>query len=114
MKLTTEQLKRKRIRARISGTAQRPRLSVHISNRQITAQLIDDLAAHTLAYATSTGEKSLEKKNMTQKAQWVGKTIAEAGKTKKVTEVVFDRGTHIYHGRVKALAEAARENGLKF
>jgi len=114
MRLNAEQLKRKRIRARINGSAERPRLSVHVSNRQMTAQLIDDVNSVTVGYATSTGEKSLDKKSMTEKAEWVGKKIAEAAKAKKVDTVVFDRGTHIYHGRIKALATQARENGLKF
>ena len=113
-RINSEQLKKKRIRANIFGTAQRPRLAVAVSNRQLTAQLIDDAAGQTLAYATSTNQKDLAGKNMTQKAVWVGERIAQAAKAKKIDTVVFDRGTHIYHGRVAALAGAAREKGLKF
>lgn len=114
MKFSTEQLKRKRIRARISGDATRPRLSVFVSNRQVVAQLIDDQSSQTLAYATSQHQKELVKATMTKKAEWVGEAIAKQAKTKQIEAVVFDRGTHIYHGRIKALAETARQNGLKF
>ena len=113
-RLTSDILKKKRIRAKIHGTAQRPRLAVSVSNRQVVAQLIDDDAAKTLAYATSTGHKELDGKTMTEKATWVGTKIAELGAAKKVSTVIFDRGIHIYHGRVAALAGAAREKGLKF
>ncbi len=113
-RLTADILKKKRIRAKIHGTAERPRLAVSVSNRQVTAQLIDDDSAKTIAYVTSTGQQELAKKNMTEKATWVGEKIAEAGKAKKVSVVIFDRGIHIYHGRVAALASAAREKGLKF
>lgn len=110
-KFVKKEERKTRIRAKISGTASRPRLSVSSSNKHIIAQLIDDEAAKTLAYVTdlkiTTGTK-------TEKAAKVGEAIAEASKKAKVTEVVFDRGGKIYHGRVKALAEAAREKGLKF
>ena len=107
-------LKKKRIRAKISGTPERPRLAVNVSNRQVVAQLIDDSAANTLGFVTSVGEAKLTGKTMTEKAIWVGEEIAAQAKAKKIDTVIFDRGVHIYHGRVKALAGAAREKGLKF
>ncbi len=114
MKLSTKQLKRKRVRTRISGVSTRPRLSVYVSNCAVIAQLIDDASSHTIAYATSHRQKELAGATMTKKAEWVGEAIAKQAKNKKIETVVFDRGTHIYHGRIKALAESARHNGLKF
>ncbi|HUC20590.1 MAG TPA: 50S ribosomal protein L18 [Candidatus Polarisedimenticolaceae bacterium] len=105
--------RRNRTRAKISGTAARPRLNVHISNRQVTAQLIDDTAGKTLAFVT-TVKAADAKGNLTQKATWVGEQIAVLGKKGKITQVVFDRGSRIYHGRLHALAEAARSKGLEF
>ena len=106
-----------RIRNRISGTAQCPRLSVFRSGRHIYAQVIDDVAGHTLC-AASTMEKaissSLESTSNVEAAKKVGTAIAEKAKDKGITSVVFDRGGYIYHGKVQALAEAAREGGLKF
>lgn len=107
-------LKKKRIRAKLFGTAERPRLAVHVSNRNVTAQLIDDNSARTIAYVTTTSQKDLGGKTMTQKAVWAGEQIAAAASKHKVESVIFDRGVHIYHGRVAALASAAREKGLKF
>lgn len=108
-------LKRKRrhakVRAKISGTADRPRLAVFRSNKSIYAQLIDDVAAVTLVSASDIKES---KGTNTERAQIVGKAIAEAAKAKKIETVVFDRGGYLFAGRVKALAEAAREAGLKF
>jgi len=101
-----------RVRARITGTAERPRMAVSISNLHITAQIIDDQSGKTLAYATTVGQKL--DGNMTTKAEWVGKSIAKKAKTAKVTKVVLDRSNKKYHGRIKALAEAAREGGLEF
>lgn len=101
-----------RVRSRITGTAERPRMAVNISNLHITAQLIDDQAGKTLAYATTVGQKV--DGNMTAKAKWVGASIAKKAKTAKVTKVVLDRSNKKYHGRIKALAEAAREGGLEF
>ncbi|MDO4912486.1 MAG: 50S ribosomal protein L18 [Lactobacillus sp.] len=103
----------KRIRGKISGTAERPRLSIFRSNKNIYAQVIDDVAGVTLASA-STLDKSVSGSTKTEQAQAVGKAIAEAAKAKNITEVVFDRSGYLYHGRVSALAEAARENGLVF
>ena len=101
-----------RIRAKVSGTAARPRLSVSSSNLHISAQIIDDVAGKTLAAAYDTETKAIGTK--TVKAAAVGKLIAEKASKAKITEVVFDRGGKLYHGRVKALAEAARAQGLKF
>lgn len=102
-----------RIRSVVSGTAERPRLRVSVSNLHITAQLIDDTKGQTLAYVTTVGQKTL-KGTMSEKAVWVGTEIATQAKTKKVKVVVFDRGGKLYHGRVAALAEAARKAGLEF
>ena len=102
-----------RIRAVVSGSAQRPRLSVSVSNLHITAQLVDDDAGQTIAYVTTIGQKSL-KGSMTEKAEWVGAEIAAQAKTRKIKAVVFDRGGKLYHGRVAALADAARKAGLEF
>jgi large subunit ribosomal protein L18 len=101
-----------RVRTSIGGNHQRPRLSVHISNLHITAQVIDDSDGKTLAYASTVG-KNLSG-NRTEKATQVGKDIAAAAKKAKVKQVAFDRGSRKYHGRVKALAEAARKEGLEF
>jgi large subunit ribosomal protein L18 len=103
----------RRVRAVVSGTTERPRLSVHVSNLHIVAQLVDDVKGQTMAYASSVGHKEL-KGSMTEKAEWVGTEIAKLAKTKKIKRVVFDRGGKIYHGRVAALAEAARKAGLEF
>jgi large subunit ribosomal protein L18 len=106
-------LRKNRIRAKVSGTAERPRLSVFISSRHISAQLIDDTTHKTLAAATTIGSKSATG-TLTEKAAWVGSEIATKAKSIKVTQVVFDRGGRQYHGRVEALATAAREKGLEF
>ena len=113
-RLTAEQLKKKRIRAKLHGTSARPRLAVRISNRQVTAQLINDDAQRTLGYITTVGQKDLVGKNLTDKAVWAGEQIAAIAEKAKITTVIFDRGVHIYHGRVAALAGAARAKGLKF
>ena len=102
-----------RVRATIAGTAERPRLSVFISNRHVVAQLIDDEAGKTLAYASTVGSKE-SKGPMTDRAAWVGEQIAKQAKTVKVSKVVLDRGSKLYHGRVAALADAARKSGLEF
>lgn len=104
---------RKRIRRSVKGNGQRPRMSVFRSNKQITVQVIDDLNGHTLAAATS-AEKSIEGKTKIEKAASVGKIIAERTIAKGISEVVFDRGGYLYHGRVKSLADGARQGGLKF
>ena len=103
-----------RVRGKISGTAERPRLSVFRSENNIYAQLIDDVAGVTLA-AASTVEKGFEGKGGNiEAAKKVGAAIAERALKKGIEDVVFDRGGYIYHGRVKARAEGAREGGLKF
>lgn len=99
-----------RIRKKVNGTSERPRLSVYRSNKAIYCQVIDDLAGHTLAAANSQGMKGT---NIQQAAE-VGKMIAERAKAAGIQTVVFDRGGYLYHGRVKALADGAREGGLQF
>ena len=101
-----------RTRAKLHGTAERPRLSVHISNKHITAQVIDDDKMTTLAYATTVGSKV--KGTMSEKAAEIGKEIATKAKKAKVSKVVFDRGSKLYAGRMSALADAARKEGLEF
>ncbi|TSC66867.1 MAG: large subunit ribosomal protein L18 [Parcubacteria group bacterium Gr01-1014_73] len=111
-KLQTEKRIRrhKRIRAKITGTAERPRLSVFKSNKYLYAEIIDDVAGRTLATASS-----LEfNKKMKEEAREVGKTIAQRAGEKKIKNIVFDRGGYVYTGKVKALADAAREGGLVF
>ncbi len=104
----------KRVRGKISGTAQRPRLSVYRSLENIYAQIIDDVAGVTLVSA-STAEKSFKNYGGNKDAaKEVGKILAERAAKKNITEVVFDRGGYVYHGRVQELAEGAREGGLKF
>lgn len=102
-----------RTRTRLHGTAERPRLSVHISLRNVAAQLINDDAQKTLVSVSTIGQKDLDKKTMTEKATWVGQQIADAALKVKVTSATFDRGAKRYHGRVAALADAAREKGLE-
>jgi large subunit ribosomal protein L18 len=104
---------KRRIRKKISGTTDIPRLSVFRSNKEIYAQIVNDLTGETLASATSLGDKSAHSGSKIEQAGVVGKKIAEAAKAAGVEKVVFDRNGYLYHGRVKALAEAARENGLK-
>ena len=103
----------RRIRGKISGTAERPRLSIFRSNKNIYAQLIDDVVGVTLASA-STLDENVSDATKVEQAAAVGKAIAEAAKAKNISTVVFDRSGYLYHGRVQALADAARENGLDF
>ena len=104
----------KRVRAKISGTAMRPRLCVYRSNANITAQVIDDEQGVTLVSATTTEKDFTEYGGNKEAARKIGKTIAERALAKGIEEVVFDRGGYLYHGRVQELAEGAREGGLKF
>ena len=101
------QKRHRRVRGKLSGTADRPRLNIFRSNTGIYAQVIDDVAGVTL-------DKEVSKGTKTEQAVVVGKLVAERAVAKGISEVVFDRGGYLYHGRVKALADSARENGLKF
>lgn len=114
--MTTKKVERRikikyRIRKRVNGTAERPRLSVFRSNKQIYAQVINDLTGLTLASASSLG---LEKMPKIQQAAKVGEMVAANAQAAGITTVVFDRNGYLYHGRVKELADAARKGGLKF
>jgi len=100
-----------RIRSRVSGTSEKPRFAVHKSNTNIIAQLIDDKKNETLAYVWT---KNMEGKTLSEKSVAAGKEIAKIASEKKISEVAFDRGGFIYTGNIKALADAAREAGLKF
>jgi large subunit ribosomal protein L18 len=106
----------RRIRKKISGTAERPRLAVHFSGKHIYAQVVDDDAGKTLIAAATTQKDLRSKKAAANRAtaEAIGKIIAERALSKKIDKVVFDRGGFQYHGKVKALADAAREGGLKF
>ena len=105
--------RRRRVRAKIQGTAARPRLSVFRSNRGISAQLIDDVAGRTLA-AVAWTEDDLRKLQPLEQAKKIGTVLAERGKAAGVETCLFDRGGYQFHGRVRAVAEGAREGGLKF
>lgn len=105
-------MRAKRTRAKLHGTAERPRLTVFISNQHIVAQIVDDDKGATLAYATTVGSNMTGTK--TEKAGLIGAEIAKKAKAKKISKVVFDRGSKIYAGRMHALAEAARNEGLEF
>jgi large subunit ribosomal protein L18 len=102
------------VRKNVRGTAERPRLAVYRSNKGISGQLIDDLEGKTLAAASWLGLAKSFKGNKTEQAAEVGKALAAAAKQAGVESVVFDRGGNLYHGRVKALADGAREGGLNF
>jgi large subunit ribosomal protein L18 len=113
-KVIRRQKLRWRIRAKVSGTAQKPRLSVFRSNKDIYAQLIDDATGVTLASASSRQKDlSAQKTNKVDKSMMVGRAIAEKAKSLGIEIAVFDRGGYLYHGRVKAVADGAREGGLK-
>ena len=107
------QRRHRRVRGKVTGTAERPRLVVTRSNRGIVAQLVDDANGRTVASASWLQVKSF-KSNKTAQAAEVGKLLAQKAKDAKIDGAVFDRGGYLYHGRVKALADAAREGGLKF
>lgn len=112
-KLHNLRLRKNRVRATVKGTTERPRLAARISNVHISAQIIDDSTHKTIVAVTTVGQKAATG-TMTEKAAWVGTEIAKKAKAKKVKAVVFDRGGRKYHGRVKALADAARAGGLEF
>jgi large subunit ribosomal protein L18 len=107
--------RKRRIRARVEGTAERPRLAVFRSNKHLHVQLIDDVKGHTLV-AASTVEQELKEKlgGSVEGAKTLGNLVAKRAMAKSISQVVFDRGGYLYHGRIKALADAAREGGLKF
>jgi large subunit ribosomal protein L18 len=105
--------RRRRVRAKVRGTAERPRLAVFRSNKGVQAQLIDDVAGHTLA-AVNWTEKDLKELGRMEQATRAGTVLAERAKSAGIETVVFDRGGYRYHGRVKAIADGAREAGLKF
>lgn len=115
LKLKIQNLDRRRwrIRSRVVGTTERPRLSVYVSNRHLTAQIVDDSVHKTIAYVSTVGQKAATG-TMSERGAWVGKEIAKKAKAAKVKKIVFDRGGRLYHGRIKALADAAREGGLEF
>lgn len=115
-KYERRRIRRYRIRKRVSGESQRPRLSVYRSSKHIYAQLIDDLAGRTLAAASSRDDLAgkVEGSGKTAVSNAVGKLLAERAKAAGVTRVAFDRGGYLYHGRVKALADGARAGGLEF
>ena len=117
MKTTTREARlrrHRRVRGKVRGTAERPRLAVFRSNRGVFAQLVDDAAGKTIAAASWVNLPKSFKGDKTEQAVEVGKRLAEAAKKAGVEGVVFDRGGYLYHGRVKALAEGAREGGLTF
>jgi large subunit ribosomal protein L18 len=116
-RLTTREARarrHRRVRSRISGTAERPRLTVFRSNRGIEAQLIDDATGRTLASATWLAGKGSFKGSKTEQAAEVGRALAANARNAGIATVVFDRGGYLFHGRVKALADGAREGGLEF
>lgn len=112
-KVVNRERRAHRVRSMVNGTPERPRLAVRITNMHVSAQVIDDTTHKTLVSATTVGGKSTDK-TMTEKAALLGAEIAKKAKTAKVSQVVLDRGNKIYHGRVKAFADAAREAGLEF
>lgn len=111
-KLLNRGLRKARVRARVSGTAERPRMSVTISNKNVSAQLIDDVAGKTLVAATTVGSKATG--SISDKCTFVGTEIAKKAKKAKITAVVFDRNGRQYAKRLSALADAARKEGLEF
>ena len=111
-KLLNQGLRKNRIRAKISGTAVRPRLTVSISNKHVSAQIIDDTKQKTIASSTTVGAKQTG--SITEQAAFIGTDIAKKAKKAKINAVVFDRNGRLYAGRLSALAEAARKEGLEF
>ncbi|MDB5162379.1 MAG: rplR [Candidatus Saccharibacteria bacterium] len=111
-KLLNKSLRSKRVRAKITGTAERPRLTVTVSNKHISAQLIDDVAKKTIVSSTTVGAKQTGA--MTEQAAFIGTDIAKKAKKSKITAIVFDRNGRQYAQRLSALADAARKEGLEF
>ena len=111
-KLLNQGLRKSRVRAKISGTAERPRLSVSISNKHVSAQIIDDVKQKTLVSSTTVGTKQTG--TITEQATFIGEDIAKKAKKAKINTVVFDRNGRLYAGRLSAFAEAARKEGLGF
>jgi large subunit ribosomal protein L18 len=111
-KLLNKTLRKNRVRSKVTGTAERPRLTVTISNAHVSAQIIDDVKQHTLASATTVGTKQTG--SLTEQAAFVGADIAKKAKKAKINAVVFDRNGRQYAGRLAALADAARKEGLEF
>ncbi len=111
-KLLNKSLRKNRVRSKVSGTAERPRLTVTISNKHVSAQLIDDVAGKTVAAATTVGTKATG--SMSEQAAKVGTDIAKKAKKAKINAVVFDRNGRQYAGRLSALADAARKEGMEF
>ena len=111
-KIQNERLRKARVRAKVSGTAERPRLSVTISNKHVSAQIIDDVKQHTLASATTVGTKQTG--SISEQAAFVGAEIAKKALKAKIKTLVFDRNGRAYAGRLKSLADAARKEGLEF
>lgn len=112
-KLRNKTLRKNRIRSKVNGTAERPRLSVFISNSQVSAQVIDDTSGKTLVSST-TVQNNKATGSLTDKATWLGEDLGRKAIKAKITKVVFDRNGRKYHGRIKALADAARKQGLEF
>lgn len=112
-KLRNRKLRASRVRSKVVGTAERPRLSINISNRHISAQMIDDQSHHTIVSVSTVSSKAATG-NMTERATWIGTEVAKKAKSAKISKVVFDRGSKLYHGRMQALADAARKAGLEF
>ncbi len=107
--------RKKRIRARVEGTLEKPRLAIFRSNRNLYIQLVDDAKGHTLVSASSLEEELKEKVSSTiEGAKTLGNLVAKRALAKNISQIVFDRSGYLYHGRIKALADAAREGGLKF
>ena len=111
-KLLNKSLRKNRVRSKVAGTAERPRLTVTISNKHVSAQLIDDVKQHTLAASTTVGTKQAG--TVAEQAAWVGSDLGKKAKKAKITTVVFDRNGRQYAGRLAALADAARKEGLEF
>jgi large subunit ribosomal protein L18 len=111
-KLLNKSLRKNRVRSKVSGSTDRPRLTVTISNKHVSAQIIDDIKQHTLAASTTVGTK--QEGSLSEQAAFVGSDIAKKAKKAKINAVVFDRNGRQYAGRLAALADAARKEGLEF